>query len=118
MSKRAGGSAPRWPLERVKQVASRANGLLLKRTSALDHFSTRTLAYNAATRLLDRLSLSAYAQTITQQFDEVMDVYGVVIDEAGWYLKLTIDENVPCVVVISLHPLREAIRTKGGLIKP
>ena len=46
-------------------------------------------------------------------------MYGVrIADGSGWYLKITIDETVPEVAVISFHPLERPLKTNGGMVKP
>lgn len=47
---------------------------------------------------------------------DICDVYGVVLDGAGWYLKVTVQN--PTLIVVSLHPLMHPIRTNGGEVKP
>ena len=54
-----------------------------------------------------------------QQIWDVCDVYGVKAGGGGgWYLKITLDEQVPEVAVVSFHPLERALRTNGGTVKP
>jgi hypothetical protein len=48
----------------------------------------------------------------------VADVYGVRFRGGGWYLKLTVDDEMPEVAIISFHPLEAPLRTSGGEIKP
>jgi hypothetical protein len=52
------------------------------------------------------------------QTQDVCDVYGIVREADGWYLKLCIDEGVPEVAIISFHLLERPLRTNGGEIKP
>ena len=61
--------------------------------------------------------MAAFAHTV-QLTQDVADVYGVKIDNAGWYMKLTIDKQVPEVAVISFHPLEKPLKTNGGVVQP
>jgi hypothetical protein len=49
---------------------------------------------------------------------DLADIYGVHFRGGGWYLKLTLDEEMPEVAIISFHPLEAPLRTNGGEIKP
>ena len=110
---------PRWPLEEVKAVAATRNGLLLKKTRALDFFATPKAAYARARQVISQLTVDRFSRSEQLQFDEWFDIYGVEIDGAGWMLKFTIDESQPQVIVISLHPLeRGPLQTNRGLVKP
>ncbi|OGQ81277.1 MAG: hypothetical protein A2289_04305 [Deltaproteobacteria bacterium RIFOXYA12_FULL_58_15] len=106
---------PRWPLEQVKSLA--ANGqLFLQRTRALDLFESPKAAYVFARETIETLTEKNFVESKQHIFD-VMDIYGVHVEDQGWYLKLYVDEEVPEVTVVSLHPLERAIKTRGGMVK-
>jgi hypothetical protein len=108
---------PRFPLERLKKLAAQPGGLFIQRGRALDSFETVSEAYAVAKRVIGELELTSFAQTVKLTYD-VADVYGVKLEGNGWYLKVTIDESIPEVAVISFHPLERPIRTNGGMVKP
>jgi hypothetical protein len=107
---------PHWPLDRIKTLV-RENKIYIQRKRALDFFPTLSEALDVATSALLDLKTSDFAHTVQLTWD-VADVYGVRIDDAGWYLKITIDEDEPEVAIISFHPLERAIKTFGGEVKP
>lgn len=111
---------PAWDLALVQEVASGGGrSVVLKKTRALDSFASPAEAYRTTKKVLAQLSLDSFSETVTLRFDMKADVYGVVIGGAGWILKLTVDESVPQVVVISLHPLEKGpLRTRGGMVNP
>jgi hypothetical protein len=109
---------PHWPLDDVKTTAAEHNGVLLKKTRALDFFHKPAVAYATARRVIADLTLSDFSESKQQQFDEWFDIYGIRIGSDGWMLKFTIDESQPQVVIVSLHPLERPIRTNGGVVNP
>ena len=68
-------------------------------------------------QVIRELKLSSFAETVELTWS-VADVYGLKLEGCGWYLKVTIDETEPQVLVISFHPLECPIRTNGGIVKP
>jgi hypothetical protein len=108
---------PHWPLTRVKALAAKDGGLFIQRTRALDFFETFGDAVRAARAAIAGLGEAQFSSTVTLTWD-VADVYGVRIEGHGWYLKLTIDEGVPEVAVISFHPLERPLKTNGGMVRP
>ncbi len=58
-----------------------------------------------------------FARTESLTWDDA-DVYGIRYRQRGWYLKLTIDEAVPEVAIISFHPLQRPLRTNSGVVNP
>ena len=113
-------SAPRWPLERVKALAS-AGAVWVRRTRARVFFAGNAEAVRAVTRAIAALTDDDFAATATLADKTAADVYGVLIDGAGWYLKLWIDEEGPDgaeVDVISFHPLEHPLRTRKGMVSP
>jgi hypothetical protein len=109
-------AGPHWPLSQVKQLAAEGK-LFVQRTRALDFFSSLKEALTVARKVLVELELPSFAYTEKLTYD-LADVYGVRIEDGGWYLKLTIDEQVPEVAIISLHPLERPLKTRGGVVKP
>ncbi len=107
---------PHWPLERVKRLSADGK-LFLQRTKALDSFESPRAAYEFAQETIRDLTERSFVESMQHTYD-VMDIYGVRIETMGWYLKLYIDEEVPEVTVVSLHPLERAIKTRGGMVKP
>ncbi len=111
--------SPHWDLELVKSVAAQREGLFIKRTRALDYFATRKVAYEKAREIIANLTVGSFSKSEQQQFGEWCDTYGIQIDGAGWLLKFTIDESMPQVVVISLHPLEKGpLKTNKGMVTP
>lgn len=109
---------PRWDLKIVKQVASQEDGLLLSKTRALAFFSGPDEAYTTALREIMALSIGSFVETTVQQFGEIFDAYGIVMDGKGWMLKFTVYETLPQVMVVSLHPLERSLKTNKGEVKP
>jgi len=103
-------------MQRIKDLAKEGR-LFIQRTRALDFFATLSEALQTARTTLLDLEISNFAHTVKMTYD-VADVYGVVVEGEGWYLKLTIDEQEPEVVVISFHPLERPLKTRGGILKP
>lgn len=120
----AGKKEPRHPLDEVKALAPKRS-LVLAKTRALDplcaHCGTPREAYQFARGVLIKLDVDAFAETLTQRFDQEFDVYGKLEDEIVWYIKLTIDldsEGDEYLLVLSFHPANDAIRTNGGELTP
>ncbi len=90
---------PHWPLQRVKNLAKEGK-LFIQRTRALDFFTSFKEAMEIAQSVVQGLEISNFSHTIQLTYD-IADVYGVLIEGCGWYLKLTIDEKIPELVVIS-----------------
>jgi hypothetical protein len=62
------------------------------------------------------LTVANYAHTIQTPTGQVQDVYGKVIEEEGWYMKIEIgmDDGQPGIV--SCHPAEHDLDTKGGIV--
>jgi len=98
----------------ARQAARGAkDGLEILWSRAAQFFASRTEALVAARAILAGITNKDFARTIALAHD-IANEYGVRWAGAGWYLKLTIDETVPEVVVISLHPLEHPLRTNRG----
>jgi hypothetical protein len=93
------------------------NGLFIQRERALDFFATPGETYSRVRRVIGEMTELDFAETVSLTHD-MADVYGVRSEGAGWYLKVTLDEAVPEVAVISFHPLERPLRTNGGVVKP
>ena len=106
---------PHWPLETVKAVAAREDGLRFSLTRALPFFPTRAACFVAARSTVAALSHRDFVETL-QQNPDLCDVYAVRIERKGWYVKLTLleEEDGEVVVLLSLHPLEHEIRTARG----
>jgi len=107
---------PHWPLSRVKELVA-IGQVFVQRTRALDMFSTQEAAYAAVEETVAGLTARSFAHS-TAQTRDVCDVYGVLREGEGWYLKLCVDDDVPEVAIISFHLLERPLRTNGGVIKP
>jgi hypothetical protein len=115
-----GVKTPRWDLARVQKLATEPNGVFVQmgeKTKAAFNDS-RKAATDAARATIAGLTVKAFAHSLEQTWD-VCDVYGVkMADGSGWYLKLTVDEEIPEVAVVSFHPLERDLKTNGGTVKP
>ena len=109
---------PHWDLGRVKALAALPNGLFVQVGRARAFFRDRKEALEACRTTIAQLTTREFAETQKLIWD-LADVYGVrMADGAGWYLKITIDEDVPEVAVISFHPLERPLKTNGGMVQP
>lgn len=109
---------PHWPLERVKALAALPNGLFVQVKRAQAFFPSRKAAIDACRDSIAGLTIKSFSEKQTLTWD-VADIYGVrLADGSGWYLKITIDETVPEVAVISFHPLERPLKTNGGMVRP
>src|SRR5580658_517368 len=98
-------------------LAERRDGLFVQIDRARQFFASDAEAKDAVRGVIATLSTREFAESQHLTWD-IVDVYGVRLAEAGWYLKLTIDEDVPEVAVISFHPLQSPLKTNGGLVRP
>lgn len=105
-----------WPLDRVKTLAAEGK-LIVLRTRALEFFPTLREALEEVKCAVLQLDEKQFACSVKLTHD-IADVYGVKRGCEGWYLKLTIDDEGPEVVVISFHPLERPLRTRGGVLTP
>jgi Motility quorum-sensing regulator, toxin of MqsA len=106
-----------WDLERVRAMVA-ADSFLIQQTRAQMFIGGK---YEDSRREMQTvvagLSTKNFSHSQTLTWD-VADVYGIRFRGGGWYLKLTIDEEVPEVAVISFHPLEAPLRTNGGEVRP
>lgn len=112
MSKR-----PHWSLAEIRSLA--ANERLLLTHAACDYFPTRTEALDWAHGVVAELRPADFAHSVQLEV-HIADVYGVVVDGCGWYLKLTVDSDArgALVLLISCHPVEYTLTTRLGSIEP
>lgn len=107
---------PHFSLVDVKAIAKERDGLRLSRTKAEASFSTPMQALVAAKAVIEGLTEKDFVE-VKHQNPDVCDVYAVVFDARGWYVKFTLVPDQ--VLLISLHPLEHPIRTaRGHEVKP
>ena len=106
---------PHFSLERIKSLV--AADCIHIHGKVYENFSTRTEARIRTKEVCGALTVNEFAETVELTWDTA-DVYGVRFRDGGWYLKLTIDEDVPEAVCISFHPLKHPLRTNRGEGKP
>jgi hypothetical protein len=92
-------------------------GFFVQGGKAAANFETMVAARATVQMTVAALTTRSFAESKEQTYD-VCDVYGVLVEGVGWYLKLCIDEAVPEVAIISFHPLEHPLRTNGGMVKP
>ncbi len=107
---------PHYSLERVQELVAQKKVWLMRRR-ALDMFDTPREAIAFAMRVTALMSEAHFSETVVLAVDKA-DVYGIRIDDRGWYVKLYVDEAVPETTFISLHPLERAIMTNAGKVEP
>lgn len=107
---------PHYSLSRVKDLVAQGR-VWLSRRRALDMFNTPAEAHAFAARIARLLAIDHFSETVRLHVD-VADVYGLTVDQRGWYIKLYIDEMVPETTFISLHPLEHPLHTNSGEVKP
>ena len=111
---------PYYDLEAFKAEV-RADNVHVYRTRAVDIIrSLLNCSRDAATEFAKRavLSLKAedYAHTLEVWGGQSQDVYGLLIEGTGWYLKIEIhvDDGEPGIV--SCHPAEYDLRTRRGMV--
>lgn len=117
---------PHHSLEEVKALGVKRRVRLLK-TRALDPMmdslasaDTAAKATALAAATIAALTLDAFSDTVQQSF-VTCDIYGVVIEERGFFVKLHIDVDArgeDLVICMSFHLLERPLRTNGGTVKP
>lgn len=109
--------SPRWSLRVIKNLAASGAVEVLETRAAEFFEGGRDEAYDAAIAAVAALTAKNFSHTVSQA-DEC-DVYGIVRDGAGWYLKVTVMQpKNATLIVISLHPLEWPLRTNGGMVNP
>ena len=107
---------PHYPLERVKELVAQGK-VWLSRRRALDMFDTPREAHAFAARVTALLTIDHFSETVQLSVDKA-DIYGIHVDDCGWYVKLYIDETVPETTFISLHPLEHPLNTNARKVDP
>ncbi len=99
------------------QILASEDRLALTRT-VYDLFFTREEAVRWIREVIVDLRLADFAHTAELDV-HVADVYGFLVGDHGWYLKLTVaeDGDGSSVLVISGHPLERPLKTRGGWIQ-
>ncbi len=109
---------PHWDLALVKKLAATRHGLIMKKSRASQCFSSVPEAYRVCRAIIAELTVDSFSESVVQQFEEVFDVYGVIIDGVGFFLKFTVEVETR-VIVISLYPLEKAaMKTNKGKVQP
>jgi hypothetical protein len=62
------------------------------------------------------LSVNDYAHSIETDAGQVHDVYGLILQEEGWYLKIEIKAGSGRPGIISCHPAEFDLQTRGGIV--
>lgn len=62
------------------------------------------------------LTSNDYAHSIEVAGGQVHDVYGLVIEEEGWYLKIEIHVGDGQPGIISCHPAEYDLQTRAGIV--
>ncbi len=108
---------PHWSLAEIRKLAARERLVLTH--AACDHFSTRGEALDWIHGVVADLRTENFAYTVKLEV-HTADVYGLVVDGCGWYLKLTLEKDArgELVLVISCHPVEYPLVTRGGTIEP
>lgn len=107
---------PHWDIDRVKHLAQNGK-MIMTETKALASFPTFEAAVIAANFVIAALHAGVFAETLDQTTK--CDVYGVKLNDKGWYLKLTIDTDpADELIVVSLHRLARPLKTNTGMVMP
>ena len=108
---------PHWPLAEIRSLAAKERLVLTH--AACDHFSTRTDALDWIHGVIAELRVQDYAHSVQLEV-HTADVYGVVVEGFGWYIKLTITSDAcgKLALVISCHPVERPLMTRLGTIEP
>jgi hypothetical protein len=62
------------------------------------------------------LTVHDYAHSIETHAGQVHDVYGMVLQEEGWYLKIEINVDDGQPGIVSCHPAEYDLQTRGGIV--
>ncbi len=62
------------------------------------------------------LTADDYAHSIGTDAGQVHDVYGLILQEEGWYLKIEIKVGNGRPGIISCHPAEFDLQTRGGMV--
>ncbi len=108
---------PHWPLAEIQRLA--AEERLILTHAAGDDFPTRTEALDWIHGVITELQPVDFAHSVQLQV-HAADVYGVVGESCGWYIKLTVERDArgALVLVISCHAVEYPLVTRRGTIEP
>ena len=111
---------PRFNLEEF-QSEVRSDNFHVYRTRALDPIRnvlrcSATQARGFARQAVLSLTEGDYAHTLAMPNGQVQDVYGVLINADGWYLKLEIHMEDGEPGIVSCHPAEYDIVTLRGIV--
>ncbi|MBW3570327.1 MAG: hypothetical protein KY467_04405 [Gemmatimonadetes bacterium] len=70
-----------------------------------------------ARRAVLSLQEGDYAHTVKMPDGQLMDVYGKVIEEDGWYLKIEISMHDGQPGIVSCHPAAHDLATRSGVVR-
>ena len=108
---------PHFTLERVKSMVEAGQFMIQQGRARVFLGGSFQEARAAMKGVIADLSLRNFSHSVQLTWD-MADIYGVRFRGGGWYLKLTVDDEMPEVAIISFHPLEAPLRTSGGEIKP
>lgn len=74
-------------------------------------------AWQVAKHLVLALSEEDYSETVRLVDGHLADVYGIMMFEAGWYLKLMIDHRLGETDIVSCHLAERDIRTRRSVVR-
>lgn len=111
---------PHYDLEAFKEEVRAGNvhvyrGRALNIIRQLRGCSRETAARFAIDAVLS-LTPNDYAHTLEVWGGQIQDVYGLVIHEEGWYLKIEIHVGDGQPGIVSCHPAEYDLRTRGGIV--
>jgi hypothetical protein len=103
------------------QTQVRAGNVHIYKTRALDIIqAVRKCRVQEARVYAKRAVLSLedgdYAHTLQMPDGQLMDVYGKVIEDDGWYLKIEIHMKDGQPGVLSCHPAERDLVTRSGVV--
>jgi hypothetical protein len=108
---------PHFALERVKSMVEAGQFMIQQGRARVFLGGSFQEARAAIKGVIADLSVRNFSHSVQLTWD-MADIYGVRFHGGGWYLKLTVDCEMPEVAIISFHPLEAPLRTNGGEIKP
>lgn len=111
---------PYYDLEAFKAEV-RAGNVHVYRGRALDvieeHFEcSPQRARRVAKDVVLSLTEKDYAHSLEVRDGQIHDVYGLVMVEAGWYVKIEIHVRDGQPGIVSCHPAEFDLETRGGIV--
>lgn len=76
----------------------------------------RLRAVDYATQVVLSLTPDDFAHTLKLPDGQMHDVYGKVVGDEGWYVKIEIHPSDGQPGIISCHPAEHALVTRGGVV--